>query len=182
MPGPTPKDPSVRARRNRSSTRRSLQPRTGVKLTLLEGQVPELPEGPVWHSETERWWNDVWSSPMAPAWDASDFHNVTICALFYNDLWTAESSTARREAASEFRMHRRDLGLTPLDRRRLEWSIETADAAKDRGRQRRGEAPRDRLKVTAIEGHTDPREVFRTDAMEHRLASSGEDSTGGAGA
>lgn len=180
MPGPTPKDASVRARRNRSSTRRALQPRSAAALKVIEGEIPELPEGMAWHPEVQRWWNDVWSSPMAPEWDGSDVHNVTVCALLMNDFWTATSATARREAASEFRMHRRDLGLTPLDRRRLEWTIESADEAKDRGQKRRANAARDRLKVTAAEGSQDPREVFRVAPGEdaERLKSTGESAKG----
>jgi hypothetical protein len=117
---------------------------------------------------------------MAPEWDASDVHNVTICALFYNDLWTAESSTARREAASEFRMHRRDLGLTPLDRRRLEWSIETADAAKDRGRQRRGDSPRERLKITGLEHQNSSRDAVHASSRPRTLVA--DESASGDGA
>ena len=95
-----------------------------------------MPSSVAWHTEAQRWWSDVWSSPMSPEWDESDEHNVIICALLLNDMWQAETAKDRKEAAAEFRLQRKDLGLTPYDRRRLEWTIETAEEAKDRGRQR----------------------------------------------
>lgn len=142
------KDPSVRARANKAATRATLAPDASR-------EVPAMPDGPTWHSETVRWWADVWSSPMSPEWDESDEHNVILCALLYNDIWMAETAKERKDAAGEFRLQRRDLGLTPYDRRRLEWTIESADEAKDRGRQRRSrQAPK-------ADPAKDPREVFR---------------------
>lgn len=142
------KDASVRARTNKAATRATLA-------ADVTRDVPPMPDGPAWHPETVRWWADVWSSPMSPAWDESDEHNVILCALLYNDIWMAESAKERKDAAGEFRLQRRDLGLTPYDRRRLEWTIESADEAKDRGRQRRArQAPK-------ADPSKDPREVFR---------------------
>lgn len=141
------KDSSVRARRNRAST--------SATLSRSEREIPSIPEAASWHAETVKWWNDVWSSPMSPEWDASDVHNVIICAMLYNDIWVAESAKERKDAAGEFRLQRKDLGLTPYDRRRLEWSIESAEESKDRGRQRRArQAP-------AATGAADPRSVLR---------------------
>ena len=125
------KDPSVRARRNKAATASTLAPSSAP--------VPAMPDGPAWHSETRKWWADVWSSPMRSEWAESDLHNVVLCALIYNDIWTAETAAERSKAAAEFRLQRKDLGLTPYDRRRLEWTIETAEYAKDRGQRRRGQ-------------------------------------------
>lgn len=143
------KDASVRARRNTASTSSTLVASTNP--------VPAMPEGPTWHPETARWWDDVWSSPMSPEWDESDEHNVILCALLYNDIWLAETAKERKDAAGEFRLQRKDLGLTPYDRRRLEWSIESADEARDRGRQRRArQEPK-----KPVEGAADPRAILR---------------------
>lgn len=132
MPQPK-KHASVRARANKAST--------AATLTAVDGrEVPPMPSGPDWHSETVAWWADVWSSPMSPEWDESDVHNVVICALLYNDIWRAETARERKEAAGEFRLQRRDLGLTPYDRRRLEWTIEQAEDAQEHGRVRRERA------------------------------------------
>lgn len=115
-----------------------------------------MPKGVGWHDETKQWWHDVWSSPMSPEWDDSDIHNVVICAMLYNDVWIAETAKERKDAAGEYRLQRRDLGLTPYDRRRLEWTIESADEAKDRGAQRRARrAPQQPASAS------DPRNVLR---------------------
>lgn len=185
------KDPSVRARRNRPSTKATLPARTlrsvedfadltvadlrarigelnaerpadqqiptrGTRPQLIEriiageSPVPPMPEHPhrvdedglrwpvEWHPQTVAWWNDVWTSPMESQWDESDVHNVIIMALLYDDLWTATSAKERKEAAAEIRQQRADLGLAPLPRRRLEWTMETADEAKAKGEKRRG--------------------------------------------
>ena len=74
---------------------------------------------------------------MSPEWDDSDIHNVYIAAAIYDDMWTAETAKERKDAAAEYRLQRVDLGLSPYSRRRLEWTIETAEEAKDRGKRRR---------------------------------------------
>ncbi len=130
-----------------------------------ESSIPPMPEHPPvwindlaipveWHAQTVSWWNDVWTSPMESAWDESDVHNVIIMALLYDDLWTATAPRERKDAAAELRQQRADLGLAPLPRRRLEWTIEGAEDAKAKGARRRGqsEAP-----TTSRPTGTDPR-------------------------
>lgn len=108
-----------------------------------------------WHLMTERWWKDVWRSPMSSEWDDSDIHNLYICLLLQQDMWTASTPKDRRDAAAEYRLQRKDLGLTPFDRRRLEWTIEQAEDAKDRGQRRRSTpAP---TPAKAQGGRPDPR-------------------------
>lgn len=97
--------------------------------------LPARPEG--WHDLTVQWWDDVWSSPMSDEWDDSDIHNVYFMAGLVDDYWCAETAKQRKDAATEIRLQRADLGLAPYSRRRLEWAFETADEAKDRGEERR---------------------------------------------
>lgn len=130
-------------------------PRRGRKAELVEvltaaaRNIPDLPAHPPryddegnqfpldWHAQTVSWWNDVWTSPMAEEWDDSDLHNVFVVALLYDDIWTATTPKQRKEALAEYRLQRSDLGLSPYSRRRLEWTIETAAEAKERGEKRR---------------------------------------------
>lgn len=138
-------------------------PKKGAKATLVEmlvaanRQIPAMPAHPPkwsgddedayripvdWHPQTQAWWNDVWTSPMAAEWDDSDLHNLFVLALLYDDIWSADTPKARKEASIEYRLQRADLGLSPYSRRRLEWTIETADEAKSRGeKRRRGTSP-----------------------------------------
>jgi hypothetical protein len=120
-----------------------------ARIIAAESPIPPMPEHPPivledigtvdveWHEQTIAWWNDVWTSPMVSAWDASDVHNVMVVALLYDDIWSASTPKERKEALAEFRQQRADLGLAPLARSRLQWTIETADAAKASGDRRR---------------------------------------------
>lgn len=119
------------------------------RLVAAESPVPPLPAHPPrytdeggkipieWDAQTVAWWNDVWTSPMAAEWDPSDVHNVLVVALLYDDIWSASTPKGRKDALAEYRLQRADLGLSPYSRRRLEWTIETAAEAVDRGTRRR---------------------------------------------
>lgn len=132
---PQPKKPEgVRRRTNKAATKATLTTQTKPK-------VPDLPDHPsddVWHPQAVEFWQDVWSSPMSPEWDpGSDRHNVLMCVLLVHDMWTTGSAGVRAKSASEFRLQRASLGLSPYDRRRLEWTIEQADEAVEKGTTRR---------------------------------------------
>src|SRR5688572_21266126 len=111
---PTGKHPSVRARRNKTSTAATLS-------VVHNVQAPELPERETpWHPQTISWWIDTWASPMAPEFHKSDTHGLFLLALLIDDFWTAPSTAL----AAEIRLQRQCFGLTPMDRRRLQWEIE----------------------------------------------------------
>ncbi|ARC55990.1 hypothetical protein AS850_02740 [Frondihabitans sp. 762G35] len=148
------KHPTTRARRNTASTASTLRPADTV-------QIPALPPRPVvftedgamkagdWHEATLDWWADLWASPMAAEYHSSDRHALFLLAVLIDDFWREPST----KLASEIRLQRVAFGLTPYDRRRLEWTIETADEAKERGQARRA-APRANRQPPA---GTDPR-------------------------
>lgn len=125
MPAPK-KDPSVRARANRATTAAKLTDGT----TVIR---PELPSGREWRPETLDWWNDLWSSPMAKEYHSSDKHALFLLAVLMDQFWVEPD----QKLAGEIRLQRQAFGLTPYDRRRLEWTIESTEEAKDRGAQRR---------------------------------------------
>jgi hypothetical protein len=145
MPGPAPKHPSVRARTNKASTRATLTAPTA------EVVIPDLPDDRAWHPQTEAWWADVWRSPMAPEFDQSDVHGLLILAVLVDGFWVRPHWTA----AAEIRLQGQRFGLSPLDRRRLQWEIERVDEAQDKGRKRRQQA------ATPAETGADPRDVLR---------------------
>lgn len=140
------KDPSVRARRNKAATAATLS-----EAAVPQDRRPELPTGRNWHPLTVEWWDDLWASPMAGEYHASDRHALFILASLVDAFWLEPSQAL----AAEIRLQRQAFGLTPYDRRRLEWTIESVDEAKDRGRQRRqrqsppssGEDPRQALRA-----------------------------------
>jgi hypothetical protein len=150
MPGPAPKPASTRSRRNKTSTSATLRRDPKVK-------APALPDRE-WHAMTEAWWADVWRSPMAPEFDGSDVHGLFTLALLVDDFWTARSATARKEAAAEIRLQSQRFGLSPMDRRKLQWEIERSEEAQEKGARRRAQsAPA----ASTGKGGADPRSVLR---------------------
>lgn len=140
----------MRQRRNRASTRASLS------VPVAEARVsPELPKrerGAVpWHPRTEVFWREVWASPMAGEYLDADVPGLLLLA----DLVDAFHYGAR-ELAAEIRLQRQCFGLTPLDRRRLQWEIERGESAeRKRKRTGTGEAPKQPTRKD------DPRNLLR---------------------
>ena len=148
MSGPAPKHPSARARRNKTSTNSTLT----ADITMV---APELPDGS-WHEMTLTWWADLWASPMAPEYTDADRHGLFELAMLRNDFWFAESAKERKDAAAEIRLQDARFGLSPIDRRRLQWEIEKSEAAVEQGTKRRTKAV-----ASKVESKGDPRAVLR---------------------
>lgn len=129
----TKKHPSTRARANRAST-------AGTLSAAPDREAPGMPGGREWSPLTVAWWADIWSSPMSSEYHDSDRHQVIVLAMLMDDFFTAESRTMRTTISAEIRQHRTAFGMTPYDRRRLEWTIEQAEGAKDSGKSRRERA------------------------------------------
>ena len=129
MPGPAPKDASVRARRNKSTTRTTLSDDHNV-------EAPDLPEGVEWHPLTRRWWTDLWASPMAPEYQSADLSGMFRVAMLQNDFWMAGTPKERAEIQVRLEKADADFGTNPLARRRLEWQIQSSEEAKARGNKR----------------------------------------------
>lgn len=148
MPGPQPKPASARARRNKTSTNATLKADAAIV-------APELPPHD-WHPMTLAWWRDLWASPMAPEYDDSDRHGLFKLAMLQNDFWNAPTAKDRKDASAEIRLQEQRFGLSPIDRRRLQWEIEKSEEAVERGAKRRGSSP----PVAKSDG-SDPRAVLR---------------------
>ena len=149
MPGPIPKPAALRQRRNKVSTAATL-----VATSAPRQRAPRLPdwgEGQEWHRLTRAWWRDVWRSPMAEEFDKGevDIHGLYILAVLVDQFWKEPS----RELAAEIRLQRQCFGLTPIDRRRLQWEIERGEQAETRTRQRHVRA--------AQAGDEDPRKALQ---------------------
>lgn len=119
MPGPAPKDPATRQRRNTRSTKAAL-PAEGLALK----RVPLMPKGPadwVWHDRTREWWRELWRSPMAANLVAMDVQGIERLAFVIDKAHWEPGDAKLEEQIQKLSM---PYGLSPLDRRRLEWSIE----------------------------------------------------------
>lgn len=131
MPGPMPKDPALRQRRNKSATRAQLK--TADAPRLRAPRLPDLPNGVAWHPMALHFWKAVWASPMHLEFVRADEPALLRLLVLMNDFWLF----GKLEVAREIRMLEREFGLTPLSRRRLEWSIAQAEEATDRHEQKR---------------------------------------------
>lgn len=156
MPGPQPKNPAQRRRRNTVSTTKTL-----VALSAAALLVPALPDRDVvdpatgeveaWHPAAVEFWDSLWNSPMASEYDRSDLSGLLILADLVHDYWAGKRGMTKKEIAAEIRLQRREYGLGPMSRRSLQWTIEQADEATDRGNQRRS------AQVSRSGGADDPR-------------------------
>ena len=131
MPGPLPKDPTLRQRRNKSTTRAMLPAEAGHR--ERRPRLPELEEGDSWHPMACRFWAAIWSSPMSFTFLRADEQSLFRLLILVNKFW----KTGSLNVAREIRMLEREFGLTPLSRRRLEWTVAQAEEAMDRHEQRR---------------------------------------------
>lgn len=129
---PTAKDPSLRARRNKTTTRAKLTPQKNPK-------IPPLPRGTRWHSQVTAWWKRAWSSPMVPEWTESDVDALYMAARLMQMLWDADTSPNEAKGlAGEIRQLMTQCGLTPMSRRSLQWEIDRGEAAAEATEKRRG--------------------------------------------
>ncbi|WP_031467106.1 hypothetical protein [Sciscionella sediminilitoris] len=149
----SPKPTATRQRRNKTSTAAKLSADHG----LTAPELPPREQG--WHALTLTWWVDVWASPMAPEFTESDVHGLLMLAALHDDYWTAPASKPRDRAfiAAEIRLQEQRFGLSPIDRRRLQWEIEKGEDAAARTRKRKAET----AKPTPPDPANDPRNVLR---------------------
>ena len=141
MPGPIPKDPALRQRRNKASTRATLQVREA-----RWKRPPGLPKREAdWHAMTRAWWRDVWRSPMAVEYLKADIHGLYRLAVLVDRFWLVPTVAL----AGQISQYEQKYGLSPLDRRRLEWIVERAEENKRRPTVRKADAedPRELLRL-----------------------------------
>jgi len=148
-----PKDPSLLARRNKTSTRAVLKP-------VESPDIPDLPPGPDWYPQVRGWWRRAWSSPMVPEWTESDIDTMYLAAKLTQEFWDPDTSAATCKAlAGEIRQLLGQCGLTPMSRRSLQWEIARGEAAEDETKARRAGRPATRSRKQSAAN--DPRERFK---------------------
>jgi hypothetical protein len=137
----------MRQRRNKASGRAILP----AESSPIEGtpRLPRNPTGKGWHPLTKNWWRDVWASPIHQEFLRPDLGALFRLAILVDMFW----KTGKLPIAAEIRLLEREFGLTPLSRRRLEWTVTQTEDAKDRQEQKRAR------RATIIDG-ADPREVL----------------------
>ena len=142
---PPLKDPARRRRTNKVAGARTLRAVPSLK-------APALPEDIKWHPRAVEWWASVWSSPMAPEYDESDITELLLLVILVHQFWMEPS----KELAAEIRLQRQCFGLTPIDRRRLQWEIDRGEEAEERAAKRKAAAAKPR----STAARKDPRKLL----------------------
>lgn len=147
------KDATARARANKSPSRATLRavdpndpdlyipelrPRSLFLSGMRDGEYWERTVEVDWRPETLLWWVSVWTSPMRSEFTGPDEEGLQMLALLIDAFWRTPNAANH----SEIRLSEQKFGLTPLDRRRLEWTIEQSDEAKAKGDNRRAAQPK----------------------------------------
>lgn len=128
--GPPPKPAALRQRRNRTSTAAQLP----TEADAAKRRVPPLPKrdrgAGRWHPQVMAWWKSVWRSPMAAEFIGPDMLGGLYClAELYQRRWTESATTELVKIVTEIRHQEVRFGLTPMDRRRLQWEIPKDESA-----------------------------------------------------
>jgi len=157
MRGRKPKPPGLRQRRNRETTAATLPtPKEAAKR-----KVPPLPPlsepTEIWHPRVVEWWQSVWRSPMASEYLPSDVRGgLYALALLCQRLWKTGLSVREQVALFQaFERGGQNFGLSPMDRRRLQWQIDQGESADERTQKRR------KARQLPAETGQDPREVLK---------------------
>lgn len=140
MPGPPPKDPGSRRRRNADRTQDPLirLPRAG-----RTGATPAWPLSEASDDEIALW-RELWRTPQAAAWEKLGWTRVV--GRYARLCVAAEAHGAKITLAGECRQMEDRLGLSPMAMLRLRWKIDEGDEVAD-ARKRREPSTRERLKA-----------------------------------
>ena len=138
--GPPPKPPHLRQRTNKVAGSARLPSADDA----ASNTVPDLPpraEG--WHRMLREWWESVWRSPMASEYLQADMKGGLYHLAYLHQLyWEATelgfgAINSLPKLAAEIRLQEVRFGLSPIDRRRLQWEVERGEQAAEKVQQRR---------------------------------------------
>jgi hypothetical protein len=139
--GPAPNPNSRRQRKLKASGDTvSLVPLSGL---AVQPKLDKRPDGTKWHPAALELWNAIWSSPMSQEFDVSDVHGLMRLIELSHMFWSLDNIKDARTKillAGEIRLASQAYGLSPLDRRRLKWTIAGEEEATNRSRNRRSAA------------------------------------------
>lgn len=124
MPGPAPKNPATRQRRNRKPTASSL----AAAVAASPRPIPDRDDGASWHPQALALWTEAWASPMADEYLEADIPGLLVLIDLTHLYWQKPSA----KTAAELRQQRIAYGLDPMARRKLQWEVARAKEAERR--------------------------------------------------
>lgn len=115
MPGPPPKDPNARRRRN---------PTPGFKLLPHEGRSGPAPEWPLPNPDLDelRTWDKLWRLPQAVEWERMRCEDVV--ALYVRAFVVAAAGGVDPKLLAEVRQLDAKIGLSPKAMKDLRWETD----------------------------------------------------------
>jgi hypothetical protein len=148
--GPAPKKPAIRRRRNKTTTRKTVETPPAPELLVAPAwRPPELPRRPCgcapgakrrrctvcrgkgvqpWHAMTLAWWRDVWASEFRDEYIRTDEHGLLRVAIVVDGFnWRPNLDDLK-----EIRLQEARFGLDVMSRRRLEWTVKRAPSTPQR--------------------------------------------------
>jgi hypothetical protein len=146
MAGRLPKHPKLKAGRSKSVTRAVIV--TDNEFPEKPARLPACPNDGGWHSMARRFWSDVWESPMIGEFLPADIHGLFRLLVLVDQFWKKPTTSL----SAEIRLMGQLFGLSPIDRRRLEWQVVSTEEKIDRHHERRVKRAR------VVEG--DPRDLL----------------------
>ncbi len=123
MPGPTAKPPALRQRRNRTVTRGQFTTEPATRFELPTDHNRK------WHPFTVQWWNTIWSSGLSDLWTKADEPGLLQLARLVELFWRATEVREITSLESAIRLRGGRYGLSPMDRRSLQWEDMRVNAA-----------------------------------------------------
>ncbi len=151
MPGPPPKDPVTRQRRNKPKAAERVlaeaaASRGGAEAdaaTAKRRRIPNLGDCPArggWHADTRAWWTAVWESPVATRYLPMHEHGLRSLAVMVDmryKLARRLPATLREyvELTDKIRLLGREYWLHPVDMARSTFPAEPREPAKAEERQ-----------------------------------------------
>jgi hypothetical protein len=158
-----PKHPSTRRRRNKAAGFRTLVVDDEPDLSVPP--LPDRPEG--WRPETVQRWEIVMNSPMRSEWTDSDVRAMVDLAKLWDRLYGETDTIRYLKLMAEIRMQDQRYGLSPMDRRRLQWEIQRGEAAEYRTDAIRRSRERAPIEVDVV-GEDKPQPAIEPAAVDPR--------------
>lgn len=124
--GPPPKSRATRQRQNKTPGSAQFQTTEQKQKRPALGKHPV--EGETWHARTKAWWTELWGSPMAKEYLRVDNNGLLMLATLIDRFWKSPST----QLSAEIRLQELRFGVSPMDRRRLQWEIVRATDAQQK--------------------------------------------------
>lgn len=121
--GPAPKPAHMRQHRIKKAGATTLEDNPKRKIPELQN-----PDAREFHPLTLRWWERVWTSPMAGEYLETDEDGLARLAILVDEYYKKPD----KHMMAEIRLQEARFGLSPVDRSRLQWEVARGEEAENK--------------------------------------------------